>query len=548
MPNRDERIRELTALLLAHGDGAPGLQAKLVLLAELRALRAAVEEPLLRHAHGLGEAVGAAQQLQAELRAMVEALTAPPWYPALFLRALSDVPPRALVMQGGTTRAVACTAEVELAELAVGDEVFLGKDGAIVARAGVPLPRGGETATFERCTADGRLVLRARDEELIVDAAAALDPAALSRGDLVRWDRAAWLARERVDPDRGPRSIMEAVPDVGRDRVAGLGPALATLLGALTATLVAPDLAARYRLGTRQTVLLHGPPGCGKTLMVRVAAAEVQRLSGHRCRLAVIKPAEWERPYVGETEAEIRRLFAELREASRDGHAILFLDEVEAVGRTRGAFGNHHSDRALSALLCEIQSFEDLDGVAIVAATNAKSLLDGALAERLSAVEIAVGRPPRAAARAIFAVHLDADLPYGPNGAEAAATRAELIDVALTRLYAPNGGGELCTVRLRDGVVRTVWARELASGRLIEQICRAARHAAFARHAAGGAPGLQVADMEEAVAGAIERLATTLSPRNARAHLPDLPQDVDVVSVEPVVRRPARPHRHVRAA
>jgi proteasome-associated ATPase len=546
---REERIRQLLEMLLAQGDGSPPLEAKLALLAELRMLRATVDEPLLRQAHGLGQAVAEARALQGELRGMIDALLAPPWYPARFLRALSDAPPRALVMQGGGLRAVACTDGVDLAELAVGDEVFLAKDGgAIVARAATPLPRCGETATFERRTDDGRLVLRVRDEELIVDPAARLGDAVLQRGDLLRWDRAAWLAVERMEPDRGPQILFEDVPDIGRECVGGQDAALDALLGALTARLVAPELAARYRLGGRQSILMYGPPGCGKTLMARVAAAEMQRLSGRRCRLAVVKPAAWEQGLVGATQAEIRRTFAALRDAAHDGYAILFLDEVEAVGRTRGGLGNHFSDKFLASLLAELDGFSDRAGVAVIAAGNRKDLIDPALLERLSDVEIAVSRPPRATARAIFAVHLDGDLPYSPNGSAASATRDALIDTALSRLYAPNGGGELCTMRLRDGATRTVWARELLSGRIIEQICRAARRAAFRRHAAGGAPGVGVADMEEAVADAIERLATTLSARNARSYLADLPQDVDVVSVEPVVRRPARPHRYVRAA
>jgi hypothetical protein len=58
-------------------------------------------------------------------------------------------------------------------------------------------------------------------------------------------------------------------------------------------------------------------------------------------------------------------------------------------------------------------------------------------------------------------------------------------------------------------------------------------------------PGLRPSDVEDAIADACERLATTLSVRNAHAYLSDLPQDVDVVGVEPIERRPARPHRYV---
>jgi hypothetical protein len=85
----------------------------------------------------------------------------------------------------------------------------------------------------------------------------------------------------------------------------------------------------------------------------------------------------------------------------------------------------------------------------------------------------------------------------------------------------------------------------LASGRIIEQICRDTRRTAFQRHVDGGEPGLRLEDMAEAVSTTIQRLSTTLTPQNAHAYLFDLPQDTDVVAVEPVVRPAGRAHRYL---
>jgi hypothetical protein len=86
-------------------------------------------------------------------------------------------------------------------------------------------------------------------------------------------------------------------------------------------------------------------------------------------------------------------------------------------------------------------------------------------------------------------------------------------------------------VQFRDGTQREVVARELVSGRLIEQTCKAARTAAFERACRGGEAGLQVEDMEVASAEAIARLRGTLSRRNVASYLADLPEDNDVVAV-----------------
>ena len=126
-----------------------------------------------------------------------------------------------------------------------------------------------------------------------------------------------------------------------------------------------------------------------------------------------------------------------------------------------------------------------------------------------------------------------------PNGDERAATVIAMIETAIARLYDPNGENEVALLKLRDGKTRQVFARELMSGRLIEQICVAARETAFQRHAGGGDCGICMADVEQAVSQAIDRLGNTLSLENLRSHL-ELPTDLDVLAVEPVQRKVQR--------
>jgi hypothetical protein len=540
--------------IMDFGDGAPTLVEKLEMVQMIRRtgtdpgrrLDQLLLERLARFAAGLTQA----QAAQAQLTAMLERFDAPPWYPALFLRPMDTaLGPRALVLHGGAQRLVALGEGVELSALATGDEVFLGKDlNVVTGKSPWGAPRCGETAFFERVTGDGRCVLRWRDEEVVVDAASGLVPAGLQRGDQVRWDRSAWMAFETIERPLGQRFLLTEIPPVGVDQVGGQDANLELLLAALTAALTAPGTATRYGLSGRQSVLMVGPSGVGKTLMARVAAAEVARLSGAQCRFGVVKPGEWESPWVGETQQNIRDCFRALRDAAAEGYAVLFLDEIEAAGRIRGGAASQHADKFLAALLAEIDGFSGRGGVAIVAATNRKDLVDPALLERLSDVEITVRRPDLRGARAIFAVHLAPSLPFHDNGATASETRDEMIEYAVSRLYAPNADNALSVVRLRDGKTRTISARELVSGRLIEQICRAARQAALHRDLRSGDAGMRLADMEHAVCAALERLATTLTPHNAHAYLADLPQDVDVVSVEPIVRHVPRVDHYVNAA
>jgi SpoVK/Ycf46/Vps4 family AAA+-type ATPase len=321
------------------------------------------------------------------------------------------------------------------------------------------------------------------------------------------------------------------------------------LLTVLSAVLVAPDKAAEYGLTGRCSVLLTGPPGCGKTLMVRAVVSHIAKTTGRRAKFFVVKPAEWESSLVSVSERNVRDLFASLREAAKDGSlVVLFMDEVDCVGRHRGSFQGHYSDKTLNVLLAELDGFTWREGIAIVATTNRKDLIDGALLQRLSDQEVSVRPPDINGAKSIFSIHLSPTTPMSPNGDAAMLTRQEIIETALARIYSPNSRfAELCRIKFRDGKTRTVSARDFASGRLFAQICRGACLLAYEREIRTGQRGVQVCDMEEAVAAAMEKVSTALTIHSVRNQLPDLPTDVDVVGVERLVRKVTRPHRFLNA-
>jgi len=550
----DEQLRSRSSLidrLFATGEGAPGVEEKCHLAEMIRAGSPQENRRLDRILFGkLGQLTQGLNEARAnlnELKQILDKLTNPPWHLGIFVQVV-DTPegPRAMVYHGGARRVVNLAEGLELDSLEVGDEVLLSDQlSVLIGKSPDGLPQVGETTEFHRYTDDGRLILRCRDEEFVVQAAAALRGVELTGGDLVRWDRSTWLAYEPIERAAGRRFLLDEVPDARPEQVGGQRANLRSLLAALTTTLVDAEKAKRYALDGRQSILMVGPPGCGKTLMARVAAAEITRRSGKDCRFAAVKPAEWEDPYVGVTQQNIRNCFKTLKEVAEESFAVLFLDEIEAVGRMRGSLVGHHSDKFLAALLAELDGFADRSGVAIIAATNRKDLADPALLERISDVEIVVDRPDARAAREIFRIHLPESTPYSPNGELAGQTREELVDRAVSRLYDPNAENELCKIKFRDGKSRTVTARELISGRSIEQICRAARQSAYLRDVHSGAPGVRAEDIDEAVSDAIQRLSTTLSRYNAHAYLCDLPQDLDVVAVEPITRQVKRSYRYL---
>ena len=515
------------------------LDARQRYLAELRkahnALGAQVDQALLgRH----GEQAAALRKLRkviAELERLTTRLTSPPIREGTFVGQVTLADGRALARIVSTNQeALLPVCEpVVLEQLQLGDRVHLtAESNAVIGVSNAAANEPGECALAQRWLADRRLVIRYRDEELVVRAAACLDPGTLRSGDTVRVDRRSMLAVERVAADdQAPYTPSDDATSLPADALAGCDDLRDATLRRITYAVAHPDVAADYGVRKhRPWILLGGPPGVGKTTLARIIAGALQRQTGERCTIRRINGAELLSPYVGETEQRIKALVRDV--GGVDGWSLLFIDKVDAIARARGGAGNVHSDRFLSTWLAELEGFEGRSRCILVAATNRLDMLDAAFRSRFSC-EIEVPRPRSDAARAIFERHLAPDCPYWPNGAAAPATRRTMIESAVAKLCLPNAAGAtLATLRFRDGKTRAVQARDLMSGRLIEQICTEARERAFQRQVDGGTRGVTADDLDLAVDTVRDRLRATLTPQNVHSYLTDLPHDLGVVAVD----------------
>ena len=160
--------------------------------------------------------------------------------------------------------------------------------------------------------------------------------------------------------------------------------------------------AAYSQMGARipKGVLLVGPPGTGKTLIAKAVAGEagVPFLS--------ISGSDFVELYVGVGASRVRDLF---EQAKKNAPAIVFIDEIDAVGRQRGAgLGGGHDEReqTLNQLLVEMDGFGANEGVIVIAATNRKDILDNALLRpgRFDR-QVYVGAPDVKGREAILKVH-----------------------------------------------------------------------------------------------------------------------------------------------
>lgn len=147
-------------------------------------------------------------------------------------------------------------------------------------------------------------------------------------------------------------------------------------------------------------VLLLGPPGTGKTLLARAVAGEA------KVPFFSISGSDFVEMFVGVGASRVRDLF---EQAKKNAPAIIFIDEIDAVGRQRGAgLGGSHDEReqTLNQLLVEMDGFEDNDSVIVMAATNRRDILDPALLRpgRFDR-QILVGYPDVKGREAILKVH-----------------------------------------------------------------------------------------------------------------------------------------------
>ncbi|MGK8485460.1 AAA family ATPase [Nocardia asiatica] len=189
------------------------------------------------------------------------------------------------------------------------------------------------------------------------------------------------------------RSGMEelAIGSLGLDDVGDMAETKQALTEAVLWPLRHPDSFARLGIEPPRGVLLYGPPGCGKTFLVRALAGSGQ-LSVH-----AVKGAELLDRWVGSSERAVRELFQRARDSAP---SLIFLDEVDALAPRRGQSADAGvADRVVAALLTELDGVEPLRDVVVLGATNRPELIDPALLRPGRLERLVFVPPPDAAAR-----------------------------------------------------------------------------------------------------------------------------------------------------
>lgn len=161
------------------------------------------------------------------------------------------------------------------------------------------------------------------------------------------------------------------IPKVSFTEIGGIHPILATIREVVELPLKKPELFEHLAIKPHRGILLYGPPGCGKTLIAKAIAHEVQ------AHFISVKGPEILNKYYGESEGNLRKMFEEAREMQP---SIIFFDEIDAIAQKRSGLETlRMDDRLVNQLLSLMDGIEDYGRITVLAATNRPELIDQAL-------------------------------------------------------------------------------------------------------------------------------------------------------------------------
>jgi transitional endoplasmic reticulum ATPase len=213
-------------------------------------------------------------------------------------------------------------------------------------------------------------------------------------------------ALEVVRPSSMAESSLE-VGEVSLDDVGDMADVKQVLTESVLWPLTYPDTFARLGIEPPRGVLLYGPPGCGKTYLVKAIAGQ------GRANVLSVKGAELLSKWVGDSERAVRELFRRARDAAP---TLVFLDEVDALAPVRGqATDGGTTDRVVASLLTELDGVESLRHVVVIGATNRPDLVDPALRRPGRLERLVYVPPPDAEARTAILTAAARRVPLAPD-------------------------------------------------------------------------------------------------------------------------------------
>jgi proteasome-associated ATPase len=422
-----------------------------------------------------------ARQVIEKLDAIVEKLRSPALRVGTLLMLIQ--PDQAHVCIGGTDYVCRVDPQIPLASLQVGQRVLCNEAFAIVR--GLGFDRNGPVVRVDELLSDGRLRIGQESGlmPLVIQRSDLLLKEKIKPGMEVRLDVAQRVALEVVGIGKRVERSLENVSEIPWSAIGGQDEALQAIRETIELPFLHRDLFKRFQHTIPKGFLLHGPPGCGKTLLGKATAynlrQQIKSQTGvdHPEFFLHVKGPEILNMWVGESERQVRDLFAQCRERASEGAlAFLFIDEAESILGTRHGGRYHSMVSTLVPMFCtEMDGIEPLQNVVVILASNRADLIDPAILRpgRIDR-KIRVKRPDLPGARSIYEIYLRDELPL-------AEPKADLANAVAEAHYGRTTPNQFLEIIYRSGKKELLYRGDLASGAIIAAVVERAKSLAIKR-------------------------------------------------------------------
>ena len=453
-----------------------------------------------------------AQQTILEMEGVVEELTSPANRVGTYLGSPKEG--IAYINVGGSDYYANIDPRMDASDLKIGTSVLVNEAYVVVGNLGYN--QSGQVGKIADIMDNGRLRVGQEHglQAVILQRSSDLEGAPLKAGDEVRIDPNYKVALERLGTKEAQEYYLEKVPEIPWSMVGGQNEAIQAIKDAIELPLLHPELFQRFQFAQPKGFLLHGPPGCGKTLIGKATAYNLtQQLKTNfgedtEGYFLHIKGPEILNMWLGESERKVREIFSIAKEKRKDGAlSFVFIDEAESILGTRRAIRSHNIANTVVPMFCaEMDGIESLQDVVIILATNRPDLIDPAILRpgRIDR-KIKVKRPGKAECKEIFEIYLTPELPLDPKLLKEHNGNAEeavnyLIDQTNDKLFAKRDEHRFLEVHLRSGKQNILYHGDLASGAIIASIVQRAKESAIKRAISqGNDEGISLDDILNAV-------------------------------------------------
>ncbi len=427
-----------------------------------------------------------------KLEEVIKKVTSPANRIGTFLGASSR--DTAHIVVGGADYYCNVDPRIPLAKLKKGTRVLVNEAYVIVGDLGFEV--AGPVTKVTEVIGEDRLRVGSEHgaQSMVLERSSDLAGSTLKSGDEVRVDPNYRMALEMLSGTKSHEHYLDTVPELPWEKVGGQEAALQGIKDAIELPLLHVDLFKKFQHATPKGFLLYGPPGCGKTLIGKATAYNLTKKLSEKAGAEMreyfmhIKGPEILNMWVGESERQVREIFATAREKRREGFMpFVFIDEAESILGTRRASRYSNILSTLVPMFCsEMDGIESLDDAVIILASNRADLIDPAILRpgRIDR-KIKVNRPNREGAREIYRIYLTDNLPY--DGV--LAKEVENLGASITRLierfvdwqFAKREENKFLEVTLRSGRKEVLYRSDLISGAIISSIVERAKALAIKR-------------------------------------------------------------------